>query len=273
MMIAENIIGEIEKFAPLEAAAKWDNSGIQCISENIHVSKMALCLDPSYSLIEKAINNDFQFILTHHPLLLKPVYFNKYDNYQKILTLLIKNDIWLYSAHTSLDANPEGPISFLADALELKNREVLDPFYLVHDNSEKQFGYGILGYLPKPMTAKVFVQNLGTLLDLNTITLCGSLPSDKIITKIAYCPGSGADFIDQAQKKCCDLYISGDIKYHKAMEAKIPILDVGHHSLEENMMHRFCNILQNTLNDLEISFLPSTSPMKTIILNNTGDIK
>ena len=71
-MIAEKIIGEIEKFAPLEAAAKWDNSGIQCISENIHISKMALCLDPSYSLIEKAINNGAHFILTHHPLLLEP---------------------------------------------------------------------------------------------------------------------------------------------------------------------------------------------------------
>ena len=75
-MIAEKIIGEIEKFAPLEAAAKWDNSGIQCISENIHISKMALCLDPSYSLIEKAINNGAHFILTHHPLLLEPVYFS-----------------------------------------------------------------------------------------------------------------------------------------------------------------------------------------------------
>lgn len=272
-MIAENIIGEIEKFAPLEAAANWDNSGIQCISENTHISKMAICLDPSHGLIERAINNGAQFILTHHPLLLKPVYFNKYDDYQKILTLLVKNDVWLYSAHTSLDANPEGPVRFLADALELKNMEVLDPFSVHYDKIEKQFGYGLLGYLPKPITAKVFIQKLGALLDLDTITICGFLPCDRIIEKIAYCPGSGADFIDRAQKKSCDLYISGDIKYHKAMEAKIPILDVGHHSLEENMMHHFCNILQNTLKDLEIFFLPSKSPMKTIVLNNTGEIK
>jgi|MucameStandDraft_1065616.scaffolds.fasta_scaffold02503_10 dinuclear metal center YbgI/SA1388 family protein len=272
-MIAEKIIGEIEKFAPLEAAAKWDNSGIQCISENIHISKMALCLDPSYSLIEKAINNGAHFILTHHPLLLEPVYFNKFDNYQKILALLVKNDLWLYSAHTSLDANPEGPVRFLAEALKLKNIEVLDPFYVDNNKPEKQFGYGLLGYLPKPITAKVFVQKLGALLDLDTITLWGALPYDRIIEKIAYCPGSGADFIDRAQEKSCDLYISGDIKYHKALEAKIPILDVGHHSLEENMMHHFYNILQNTLKDLEVFFLPSKSPMKTIILNNTGEIK
>lgn len=271
-MLAKNIIGEIEKFAPLNAMASWDNSGIQCVSKNVHITKMALCLDPTLNLIEKAVNKGAQFILTHHPLSLKPVFFNKYDNYQKVLTTLIKNDVWLYSAHTSLDVNPEGPTSFLADALALTNREILDPIHNF-DGKEKHLGYGLAGDLPEPLSAKDFIQNLGKLLNQNTITLCGELSEAKIIQKIAYCPGSGSDSIDKAKGINCDLYITGDIKYHQALDTCIPILDVGHHCLEEKMMYHFCNILQNILGEVDVFFLPSESPMKTIILNNTGEIQ
>lgn len=269
-MNVEKLITEIEKIAPPKAAAEWDTSGVQCIASECNILKMAVCLDPTLSVIKIAINNGAHFILSHHPLSLKPQFINKNNDYQKIISLLIKNDVWLYAAHTSLDANPDGPVKFLAQRLNLQNLEILDKFFIEHDCLRTSFGYGLVGNLPEPIKPLKLINDLGLILKLDSLILIGELQENKFIKRIAYCPGSGAEFIDKAQNKNCDLFISGDIKYHKALEAKIPVLDVGHHSMEEEMMNTFSKDLQNICNDIKIFFIPSKSPMHTITLNNMG---
>mgnify|MGYP002241548695 FL=1 len=58
-------------------------------------------------------------ILAHHPLTMEGRFTDRLDSYHEVLSLLFRADVPLYSAHTSLDANPLGPVSWLADELGL----------------------------------------------------------------------------------------------------------------------------------------------------------
>ncbi|MFW5836993.1 MAG: Nif3-like dinuclear metal center hexameric protein, partial [Desulfovibrionaceae bacterium] len=61
-----------------------------------------------------------------------------------------------------------------------------------------------------------------------------------------------------------DVFITGDIKYHQALEAQIPIIDVGHFCLEEEMMRRTAGLLQESLapHGLEVRFFEGSEPFR-----------
>ena len=73
-MKAKEIIDFIENFAPRELAIEGDNVGLQ-VGDNldVEIKKMGVALDPSLSVIEKARENNIEFLFTHHPLLKDPI--------------------------------------------------------------------------------------------------------------------------------------------------------------------------------------------------------
>ena len=90
----------------------------------------------------------------------------------------------------------------------------------------------------------------------------GNVPEK--IARVAYCTGSGASLMEEAEKSGADLYITGDVKYHAALDARVAILDVGHHSLEEEMMREMAQRL-GTIFDIETFFVPSHSPFSSAV--------
>ena len=126
-MLATNLIDTIESIADPGLSAHWDNSGIQVAGSKDEIRKIAITLDPTLENINTALDRDADFILTHHPLTISPKYPNKRDKYNKILELLLKEGSWLYSAHTSLDVQTTGPVSWLAEKLELEHIQAVWP--------------------------------------------------------------------------------------------------------------------------------------------------
>ncbi len=165
----------------------------------------------------------------------------------------MRNDLLLYAAHTSLDANSSGSVSWLARRLDLQNVEVLDPY-----PSHPEKGFGLVGDLPKPCQSYALLNDLAHIVSAPESMLIGKLPNE--IRRIAYCTGSGQSCIAAAFAAHADLYITGDIKYHVALDSPLAILDVGHHSLEEAMMAMLCEEMRQERSDMTISFLPSASP-------------
>ena len=329
-MKTADLIKQIEKTAMLCGAASWDNCGVQIPSTKKEVRRIALALDPTEETISTAVKQGAEFILTHHPLLMKPKYLNKLDTHFSIVSTLITHNICLYSAHTSLDANPEGPAGWLARALGLENCKLLgtthkfeteavaftlskntatssllyewetlpyivtvrhvDQMINVTYNKEyrsavlarlaadldelpiftpstpdapaSKLGFGTIGTLPEPVPFEVFTKNLAAHVDRNYWIQSGSLP--ETVHKVAYCTGSGSDFAPKAFSLGADIFITGDVKYHAALDTTGCILDVGHFSLEEEMMRQFALQLAGELDDVEIFFLPAQDPMRLV---------
>ncbi len=250
-----DIITQIEKTAPLPAAASWDCSGMQVASLRTDITTLAVCLDPSPESVRKALELKAGCILSHHPLLMQGRLPSRLDAYNMVLRELFCHDVALYAAHTSLDANPQGPASWLARELSLRDCALLEETF---SDSAHTYGFGCAGTLPQPLAFQELCHKLATYISLDTAVFCGQPPAT--IKRLAYCTGSGSSLTKAAQKAKADIFITGDVKYHTALETELCILDAGHHSLEEEMMRRFAHELQESLADVHVHFIPSASP-------------
>ena len=259
MHVAELIAG-IERIARPGNAASWDRSGIQVASARREVTRLAVALDPTPASVRAALDAGADCILSHHPLSLSPDLPRHMDDYREVLRLLLGADVPLYAAHTTLDVNTSGPAAWLADALGLQNRAVLEVVAPPERPGELPAGYGLAGDLPAPMEFAAFNALLTRLLKFSGGTACGPVPER--VARVAYCTGSGSSLWREAQAAGARLFITGDVKYHTALEARIGILDVGHHSLEEEMMRRMSEMLAAQFAGVDVVFVASASPLR-----------
>lgn len=269
-MKKKHLIEFIEKIAPLSFQAEWDASGVQVASEGEDISHVAVMLDPSEESVQKALSAGADFLLAHHPLAMKPRFLNVQDAYFNVVAAVLRRCACLYSAHTSLDANPQGPVRWLAEAFGLRDVQILEvtgSAVSVAANGAGEiaesklqhvsaFGFGFIGDLPEVYSYDAFCQRLSAF-DIPRWRACGPLPQS--IRRVACCPGSGSGLAGLALERGADIFITGDMKYHPATEAPLRILDVGHFILEEKMMKLFAEIIERELN-IPVTFIAAADP-------------
>lgn len=103
-MECREIIRLMEKLAPSKYALQWDNVGLLVGRDNKDVKTVMVALDSSMAVIEEAVKNNVDMLITHHPLIFSPIKrVNFNDPIGKKIFLLANNDISYYAAHTNLD--------------------------------------------------------------------------------------------------------------------------------------------------------------------------
>lgn len=273
-----DIIKIIENTAPPGIAAVWDASGVQVAAFRPEIANLAVMLDPSPANLRRAIDAGADFILAHHPLAMKPRFPNVLDSYFSALSLLISDNVWLYSAHTSLDANPRGPAFWLAHALGLRDLALLEPLPEIGplagcpaQNADANgqavdmpsgYGFGFTGTLPEPLAYDDFCARLAACLGKADWQACG--PRPRRVSRLACCPGSGGGLVPDALRAGADVFVTGDVKYHAALDARdggLRVLDVGHFVLEEEMMRRFAERLAAELS-VPVRFFAGSDPLE-----------
>ena len=244
----------IEKIADPSLSAEWDRGGTQIAGTKNEIAKLAVTLDPSVPSVQEALAWKADFILTHHPLSLTPGLPDRDNTYTNVLRLVLSSGAWLYAAHTSLDVQTGGPVSWLAEAMHL---EAILPVEAV----DRDCGYGVIGNLDPPLTWAEFQKKLYSILQTDHLLTVGGFPD--IVTRVAYCPGSGMSLAAKAFQAGAEVFISGDLKYHQAQEIEGLGLtvDAGHFALEEPMMAACCRELQAPLGDeIQARFFPGRNP-------------
>lgn len=101
------------------------------------------------------------------------------------------------------------------------------------DNKIESFGLGRYGVLEAPMELESFVELVKEKLGMDQIRYVAS--KQGFVRRIGICTGAGSDLMTLAQKKGCDVYITGDLKYHEAQLAKqlnLNVIDGGHYETE-----------------------------------------
>jgi putative NIF3 family GTP cyclohydrolase 1 type 2 len=86
------------------------------------------------------------------------------------------------------------------------------------------------------------------ILCIENVNVVGEL--QRSIKKVAICGGDGADFIMNAYNSGCDVYITGDIRYHDACDARdmgIALIDAGHFATENVYMTELLGYIKNEL--------------------------
>ncbi len=237
-MNGKKIISLFESLYPKSLAYEWDNVGLQIGTLNKRIETILLTLDVTKEVIKEAIDNNCDLIVAHHPLIFSPIKGIQTDSYQgNIIQELIKNDITLYIAHTNFDISNYGMDSMLASMIGLQNQSNLDD---VTDNE----GLGKIGTI-KEQPIKEFIKHVKQVFKVDNARFIGDL--DATISKVAISGGSGSSNILNAVNKKADLFITGDITYHKALDCLsygINTLDIGHY-IEHHFMYHLKNVLES----------------------------
>lgn len=124
------IIDAMECLAPKYLAEDWDNVGLLLGSPAQKIDKLLITLDVTDDVINQAVQDSIDMIITHHPILFKAVNSIRTDLPQgQILVKLLKANIAVYAAHTNLDIATGGVNDILASKLNLQDAQPLAVSY------------------------------------------------------------------------------------------------------------------------------------------------
>ena len=247
------IIKYFETKYPTDLAYEWDNVGLQVGTLNSKVERVLVTLDITKEVVKEAIKNKVNLIISHHPLMFKPMKNVVFDSPRGwIIKNLIQHNIAVYSAHTNFDVADGGMNDVLANVLGINNPDLMDEV----DN------IGRCGLINK-IKLEQFVEFVKETFKLESVKVIGK--TDKTVEKVGISGGSRSHHMYAAKKKNCDVYITGDVTYHTALDAiqlGITLIDVGHH-IEVIFVEYITNLLQKQFKD--INFIKSsidTNPYK-----------
>lgn len=248
----------MDSWAKSELVDSWDNTGFQIGHDDFNVEKILISLDINEGVLNKAIEEDYQMIITHHPLIFKPLKSLTNETYKERLILkAIQHNIVIYNAHSNLDLAKGGVNDVLADLLKLQNPICLSTFKI---EDGEVYGYGRIGDIEKTKI-KDYLDIVKFQLDVKNLKVYGDI--EKSISRVAVCGGSGSEFIYDAHKLGADIYITGDIKYHDAemgIQLGLVLVDAGHYHTEKVILPIIKEYLYNKFkNDLNIQVYEESS--------------
>ena len=142
----------LDNWMPKSIAEDFDNVGLLVGDPDSEVQNILITLDTTFNVVNEAIEKGCNFIVSYHPIIfndLKKITYNS-GYVQKSIIKALKNNISIYSIHTSLDNHPEGISYFLSKKIGLNNLSVLIP--KADKNAELNLGIGIIGELEEPLS-------------------------------------------------------------------------------------------------------------------------
>lgn len=142
-ILVKDIVSIVEVFAPPHLAMEGDRIGLQVGDMQQAVKKVWLALDPSPQVIEQAVQEGVNLLITHHALFYRSLHqINTATTSGKALATALANNLAIYSAHTNLDIAWGGVNDIIAEKVGLNDIEILDITY-------RDPLYKIVVYVPK----------------------------------------------------------------------------------------------------------------------------
>ena len=207
-------LGELYDFldtlSPFSMQASWDNSGLLIGQRSDEIEHLYLSLDIDTALLEEVPEN--ALIITHHPLIfsgLKQLNFAKYPS--NLIQTMVQKKIALIAMHTNFDLSHLN--TYVASKLGFEVTE------------QKEY----VAYCDIHMSMKDLALHVKQTLGIENLRV---VYAKKWIGRCALTTGSGGDLMGKIDADC---FLTGDLKYHQALEAKennLSLIDIGHFESE-----------------------------------------
>jgi len=246
----QEIYNVLNELSPFELQEKWDNAGLLVGSMDDEIENIYISIDLDEELVDEASANSL--IITHHPLIFSGLKRVNYDSYStKLLKKLIKKDIALISMHTNIDKTH----------LNVYVAEQILGLKVLNQNE-------FISYANVDMSFNDLVKDISSKLGLKTTK---AVQCHEHIKNVAIVTGSGMSLIGDVKADC---FLTGDIKYHDAMEAKargISLIDIRHYESERYFSTLVEGLLSEYLkkNELKAIITASKNPFKFFIEGET----
>lgn len=118
----------LETLAPLSYQEDYDNSGLIIGDPDKEVNAALISLDCTEAIVDEAIANGLNLIISHHPIVFRGLKkFNSKSYVDRVVMKAIKNDIALYAIHTNFDNVLAGVNKKICDLIGIKDPRILKP--------------------------------------------------------------------------------------------------------------------------------------------------
>lgn len=248
MATVADITTYLDGLYPQETAEPWDAVGLIVGEPETPVHKALVAVDVDPKTVAEAIEIEADLIVTHHPLFLSGTTSVATTNPKgRMVHDLIKNGIALYNAHTNADIAPDGVNDALAQLLGLQGLSPLVPS--THPHSRPGSGIGRVGHLAQPMTLRDFGRLVAARLPATEHGVRINGDGGRMVNTVAVCGGSGDSFLDAAHDARVDVYLTADLRHHRAQEAGYRpgapgLVDVAHYASEWPWVPRVAALLE-----------------------------
>lgn len=227
MPTVAEVVRLLEQRYPPALASDWDAIGLVVGDPAASVASVLFAVDPVPAVIDQALMERVDMVVTHHPLFLERVHGVAADTAKgRMVHDLIGHGIALYAAHTNADHARPGVSDALADVLGVHGTR---PIESIGDDG---LGTGRIGTLQTPMTLAAFCESVRTALPPTSVRVAGDL--DATVHTVAVCGGSGGSLLPFVTS--ADVYVTADIRHHRAQDHLVAsgcaLIDVSHWASE-----------------------------------------
>ncbi len=240
-MKLRTIYDYLDEISPFNLQEEWDNSGVNVGDFESDIKKIYISLDLDEKVINDAEENSL--IITHHPLIFKGIKRVIPDRFStKLLFSMMKKNISNIAMHTNFDKTHLNEY-FAKKVLEL-------------DGEVEDFIF----YADVDMEFEEFVNYIKRKMNLDYLRV---VKAEDKVKKVAITTGAGMSLLDFVKADC---FLTGDIKYHEAMDAKIrgvSLIDITHYHSEKYFVDALYDALNNKI-DIEVVKTNSDDPFNLI---------
>ncbi len=232
-MRCSELMEKLEELAPKSLACDWDNPGFLAGRSDKEIKKVLIALDATDRVVEQAVREQADLVLTHHPLIFRALKQINDENFiSRRIVKLLQADISYFAMHTNFDVAPGCMADLAAARMKLQNGE---PLEVTGEVDGESVGIGKSGTLETPAEMDALARQVKEAFGLPFVLVYGSDAVGETVSRVAISPGAGGSMIRHALQKKAEVLITGDIGHHDAIDAAaegVAIIDAGHYGLE-----------------------------------------
>lgn len=260
MHTIKHIVHTLEKIAPLSYAQTWDNVGLLVGDPKASVSSILICVTLTEDVLQEACEKNVNLIISHHPFPFHPLRsITEQHTSGRMLRRLIQRNISLYSAHTAYDDAPLG----INEQILSHNTTASQMLPLIsQDNDQSKKNAAKRAQLKSPQPLSEIITRTKAYFSCSSLPLRIVHPLQQVkphknttIQHPAAACGVGSGFVDAVIAQRCDLFITGELRYHECLQlrsAGCTTILVGHFHSELPGMNTLSRKIQNTLPNTHI---------------------
>ncbi|MCD2491329.1 Nif3-like dinuclear metal center hexameric protein [Lacrimispora sp. NSJ-141] len=253
-----------DKKWPESLACDWDNVGLLAGRADKEVRCVYVALDATDEVIEAAVQEKADMLITHHPLIFGAI--KKVSDEASVgrrVLKLLQADISYYAGHTNFDIAEGGMADLAAECLGLRG---CLPLEAMGEHEGVPVGIGKTGSLAEAMTVVELSQFVKERFCIPAVTVY-SEDKKRLVRRIAVSPGSGKSMQIPAVEAAAEVLITGDMGHHEGLDLMadgLSLIDAGHYGLEHIFVDAVAKELEMAGFGLVIKKAPVSYPYEII---------
>jgi dinuclear metal center YbgI/SA1388 family protein len=274
MVLLSDLITTVQAAYPPDLAEEWDTGiGLTCGDPAAEVTGVLLAVDADASTVAEAIDLGASLLLTHHPLLFRPVQTVAADTAKgALIHRLTTAGIGHFAAHTNADKADGGVNDALAAALGLTE---LRPLVSAGSDESAGTGSGRIGDLAEPLTLLAFCALVVERLPATVTGVRAAGDPGRMLSTIAVCGGAGDSFLPAAAAAGVDGYLTSDLRHHVVSEfvadpLNPAVIEVAHWAGEWPWLPVVADLLRTAHPGLRVTVSTHRTDPWTLRIPSTG---